>query len=65
MEKKAEIRPRIDLSKEAQYGGIREVSLECAEEKSAVDRPDQTWFILLIFGHIHAKMVYTHSLRHA
>ena len=38
--KKAETRPLVDLTNEAQHIGIREVSLECAEEKSAVDRPD-------------------------
>ena len=30
----------IDLTNEAQHGGTRKVSLECAEEKSSVDRLD-------------------------
>ena len=39
-EKKAERRPQVDLSNEAQHRGPRKVSLERAEEKSTVDRPD-------------------------
>ena len=38
MEKKAETRPSVDLTNETQHGGTREVSLECAKRKSAVDR---------------------------
>ena len=30
----------MDLTNEAQHGGTRKVSLERAEEKSSVDRPD-------------------------
>ena len=41
--KKAETRPSVDLTNEAQHVGIREVSLESAEEKSAVDRPDPVY----------------------
>ena len=39
-EKKAERRPRVDLSNEAQHRRTHEVSLARSEEKSAVDRPD-------------------------
>ena len=38
--KKAETRPSVDLTSEVQHVGIHKVSLEHAEEKSAVDRPD-------------------------
>ena len=51
---KAEIRRWIDLTNKAQYGGTREVSLERAEEKSSVDRPDPVCSII----HIRAKAVY-------
>ena len=34
------MRQWIDLTNEAKHGGIREVSLELAEERSSVDRPD-------------------------
>ena len=37
---KAEMRWWIDLTNKAQRGGTRKVSLERAEEKSSVDRPD-------------------------
>ena len=37
---KAEMRRWIDLTNEAQHGGTREISLERAEEKKSVDRPD-------------------------
>ena len=40
---KAEIRRWIDLTNEAQHGGIREVSLESAEEKNSVDRLDPVY----------------------
>ena len=38
--KKAETRPWVDQTNVAHHGEIREVSLERAEEKSAVDRPN-------------------------
>ena len=38
--KKAETRPSVDLTNEAQHVGIHEVS---AERKSAVDCPDPVW----------------------
>ena len=34
------MRQWIDLTNEAQHSGTREISLECAEERSSVDRPD-------------------------
>ena len=49
----------IDLTNEAQHGGTREVSLERAEEKKSVDRPD---FVLYNF-HIRAKVFYVHNSR--
>ena len=44
--KKAEMRPSVDLTNKAQDVGIRDVSLECAERKSEVDRPDPVWSFL-------------------
>ena len=41
--KKAEMRPSVNLTNKVQDVGIREVSLECAERKSEVDRPDPFW----------------------
>ena len=43
MEKKAEIKSWADLINETQHGRTRKVSLEHAEEKSVVDRPDPVW----------------------
>ena len=40
MGKKAEMRQWVHQTNEAHHGEIREVSLERAEEKSAVDRPN-------------------------
>ena len=49
------MRPSVDLTNEAQHIGTREVSLEHAERKSAVDRPDPVWsfhhYILLSRAH--------------
>ena len=41
--KKAEMRLLVDLTNEAQHVGTREVSLECAERKSAVYCHDPVW----------------------
>ena len=37
---KAEMRPSVDLTNEAQHVGVQKVGLESEEEKSAVDRPE-------------------------
>ena len=44
------MRPSVNLANEAQHVGIHEVSLEHAEEKSAVDCPDLVckWHITII-----------------
>ena len=44
--KKAEMRLSVDLTNEVQHVGIREVSLESAKEKSAVDHPDPVYIII-------------------
>ena len=64
MGSKAEMRRWIDLTNEAQHGGIRKVSLEHTEEKSSVDRPDLVCSFHNII-HIRAKTVYVHNSRHA
>ena len=55
----------IDLTNEAQHGGTREVSLERAEEKKSVDRPDQvcSFHNNNIYIHIRAKAFYVHNSR--
>ena len=53
---KAEMRRWIDLTNEAQRGGTREASLERAEEKKSVDRPDPACYI-------RAKAFYVHNSR--
>ena len=50
----------IDLTNEAQHGGTREVSLECAEEKNSVNRLDP----VCSFLYIRAKAFYVHNSRH-
>ena len=51
----------IDLTNEAQHGGTREISLERAEEKTSVDRPDPVCSFLI---HIRPKAFYVHNSRH-
>ena len=63
MGKKAET--SVDLTNEAQHVGIREVSLESAEEKSAVDHPDTVCSFLIIIIHICVKTSFVHSSQHA
>ena len=53
------MRQWIDLTNEAQHGGTREVSLERAEEKSSVDRPDPVCSF-----HIRAIAFYVHNSLH-
>ena len=50
--KKADTRPWVDLTNEAQHVEIHEVSVERAEEKSAVDHQDPVWSCNI---HIRAK----------
>ena len=45
------------ITNEAQHGGTREVSLERAEEKKSVDRPDP------VCSYIRAKAFYVHNSR--
>ena len=54
----------IDITNEAQHGGIREVSLERAEEKNSVDRLDPVCSFHHN-NHIRAKKFYVHNSRHA
>ena len=72
--KKDEMRPSVDLTNEAQYVGIHEVSLECAERKSGINRPDLVWsfhhnyniIIIIIVKFIFTQnMVFVHNFRHA
>ena len=49
----------IDITNEAQHGGIREVSLERAEEKNSVDRLDP----VCSFHHIFAQKGFTFITR--
>ena len=41
--KKADTRPWVNFTNEAQHVETHEVSVEHAEEKSAVDRPGPVW----------------------
>ena len=40
------MRPWVDQTNVAHHGEIREVILKCAEEKSAVDRPNPVCLLL-------------------
>ena len=51
------MRPWVDQTNKAHREEIREVSMECAEEKSAVDRSDPVYSSLLF-------VFLVHSLRH-
>ena len=52
--KKADTRPWVDLTNEAQHVETHEVSVERAEEKNAVDHQDPVSSFIIII-HIHAK----------
>ena len=61
---KAEMRPSVDLTNEAQHIGTREVSLERAKRKSTADHPDLVW----PFHHhitFTQNTVFVHNSRHA
>ena len=63
--KKADTRPWVDLTNEAQHVESHEVSVERAEEKNAVDHQDPvSSFNIIIYNiHIHAKSVFVQCSR--
>ena len=58
--KKADTRPWVDLTNEAQHVEIHEVSVERAEEKSVVDHQDPVSSFIFIFTQ---KAVYVQCSR--